>query len=289
MNLAAPTLGEIGELVPPGRLYLATEPTLVRLKDRADGFDVQFVLMPYPTPTRYLRDEAAQKYASPEEKNQRLMTAFREALRTIRQHARFDPTRPDRARRPRQRPGGHGRAVAVPDRRGRRRGVRRRGRARRVRLRRPGPHPQAAVPSAAGSTSATPGASSAWTSARPTTRRASSSSTSGPRDSSARRGCCRWKHAHLRDRRPQPGGRPAGAAGPLPGRPGRPGEPAHHLHGRDGQPGGGAAGGGGDLPAVLHPRLDRIDGPGAGAHARRRADVPGRGSRRRSGSTSGTS
>jgi len=94
MNLAAPTLGEMGELVHPGRLYLATEPTLVRLKDRADGFDVQFVLMPYPTPTRYLRDEAAQRYASPEEKNQRLMTAFREALRTIRQHPRFNPASP---------------------------------------------------------------------------------------------------------------------------------------------------------------------------------------------------
>lgn len=94
MNLAAPTLGEIGELVQPGRLYLATEPTLLRLKDRRDGFDVQFVLMPYPTPTRYLRDEASQKYASPEEKNQRLMTAFRDALRTIREHPRFDPKCP---------------------------------------------------------------------------------------------------------------------------------------------------------------------------------------------------
>lgn len=90
MNLAAPTLGDVGELVPPGRLYLATEPTLLRLRDRKEGFDVQFVLMPYPTPTRYLHDEATQRYASPEEKNQRLMTAFREELRTIRQHARFD-------------------------------------------------------------------------------------------------------------------------------------------------------------------------------------------------------
>jgi DNA repair protein SbcD/Mre11 len=90
MNLAAPTTSGFGERVPPGRLYLATEPTLLRLKDRRDDFDVQFVLMPYPTPTRYLRDDAAQRYASPEEKNQRLMTAFRETLRTIRQHERFD-------------------------------------------------------------------------------------------------------------------------------------------------------------------------------------------------------
>jgi exonuclease SbcD len=90
MNLAAPTLGEVGERVPPGRLYLATEPTLLKLKDRRDGFDVQFVLMPYPTPSRYLRDEASQKYSSPEEKNQKLMAAFVEALRTIQRHERFD-------------------------------------------------------------------------------------------------------------------------------------------------------------------------------------------------------
>lgn len=94
MNLAAPALGEMGELVPPGRLYLATEPTLLRLKDRRAGFDVQFVLMPYPTPTRYLRDEPGQRYASPEEKNQKLMAAWREALRTIREHPRFDPQAP---------------------------------------------------------------------------------------------------------------------------------------------------------------------------------------------------
>ena len=94
MNLAAPTGGDVGELVPPGRLYLATEPTLLKLRDRQGDFDVQFVLMPYPTPSRYLRDEAAQRYASPEEKNERLMAAFREALRTIRQHDRFDPAAP---------------------------------------------------------------------------------------------------------------------------------------------------------------------------------------------------
>jgi exonuclease SbcD len=94
MNLAAPTLGEMGERVPPGRLYLATEPTLLRLKDRHADFDVQFVLMPYPTPTRYLRDEASQKYASPEEKNQRLMAAFRETLKGIREHEQFDVTSP---------------------------------------------------------------------------------------------------------------------------------------------------------------------------------------------------
>jgi exonuclease SbcD len=94
MNLAAPTIGEVGERVPPGRLYLATEPTFLKLADRRDDFDVQFVLMPYPTPTRYLRDVATQRYSSPEEKNERLMVAFREALQAIRQHERFDSANP---------------------------------------------------------------------------------------------------------------------------------------------------------------------------------------------------
>ncbi|MBO0700715.1 MAG: exonuclease subunit SbcD, partial [Zavarzinella sp.] len=94
MNLAAPALGEPGERVPPGRLYLATDPTLLRLKDRREGFDVQFLLMPYPTPTRYLHDEASQKYSSPEEKNQKLMAAFLETLRTIQRHPSFDHTSP---------------------------------------------------------------------------------------------------------------------------------------------------------------------------------------------------
>jgi DNA repair protein SbcD/Mre11 len=94
MNLAAPALGEPGERVQPGRLYLATEPTLLRLADRHDGFDVQFLLMPYPTPTRYLHDAAGQRYSSPEEKNQKLMAAFVEALRTIQNHPKFDRTCP---------------------------------------------------------------------------------------------------------------------------------------------------------------------------------------------------
>jgi exonuclease SbcD len=89
MNLAAPTSRATGEVVANGRLYLATEPTLLRLRDRRDGFDVQFILMPYPTPSRYLRGDA-QKYSSPEEKHQRLMVAFLDALRTIQRHERFE-------------------------------------------------------------------------------------------------------------------------------------------------------------------------------------------------------
>jgi exonuclease SbcD len=94
MTLAAPTVGKAGECVPPGRLYLAADPTFVRLQDREGGYDVQFVLMPYPTPTRYLRGEGGLKYGSPEEKNRMLVAAWADALRDIRAHPRYDPKAP---------------------------------------------------------------------------------------------------------------------------------------------------------------------------------------------------
>lgn len=93
MTLAAPTVERVGEVVPPGRLYLAADPTLLRLRDSA-GFDVQFILMPYPTPAHYLRGETAQKYASPEDKNKLLVAAFDDALKELRSHPKFDPQVP---------------------------------------------------------------------------------------------------------------------------------------------------------------------------------------------------
>ena len=90
MSLAAPTLGHMGETVPPGRLYLAADPTFIRLEDRMGGFPVQFVLMPYPTPNRFLKGETGLKYGSPEEKNKLLVLAWSDALRDIRAHPKYD-------------------------------------------------------------------------------------------------------------------------------------------------------------------------------------------------------
>ncbi|MBX3400012.1 MAG: exonuclease SbcCD subunit D [Gemmataceae bacterium] len=84
MALAAPTVGAPGEPVPPGRFYLAAEPTFVRLGG------IQFFLMPYPTPTRYLRGESNQKYTSPEEKQKMLISAFERTLQGFREHPRFE-------------------------------------------------------------------------------------------------------------------------------------------------------------------------------------------------------
>lgn len=94
MNLAAPLPARPGEVVPTGRFYLATEPTLLRLYDRDHSSAVQFLLMPYPTPGRYLRDETTQRYTGVEEKNRQLTTAFSETLHRMRQHETFDPSLP---------------------------------------------------------------------------------------------------------------------------------------------------------------------------------------------------
>jgi exonuclease SbcD len=91
MNLAAPSV-KPGAVAPPGRLYLATNPTLLQVHDRQTDRPMQFVLMPYPTPTRYLTDEDSQRYQSLDEKNRRLMAAFTHQLSKLQSDQRFDPT-----------------------------------------------------------------------------------------------------------------------------------------------------------------------------------------------------
>lgn len=86
MALAAPSVERLGEVVPPGRLYLAAEPTFLKLHDPKGGFDVQFLMMPYPTPTRYLKGEFGQKYSNPDEKLKLLVTAFEQTIQQLRRH-----------------------------------------------------------------------------------------------------------------------------------------------------------------------------------------------------------
>ncbi|HZT80753.1 MAG TPA: exonuclease subunit SbcD [Gemmataceae bacterium] len=90
MTLAAPAPSRPGELRPAGRLYLATNPTFLRLADRHTGQQVQFLLMPYPTPPRYLRDDEQQRYGSVEEKNRHLQAAYAQKLAEFQQDARYD-------------------------------------------------------------------------------------------------------------------------------------------------------------------------------------------------------
>jgi exonuclease SbcD len=92
MHLAEPAAGRAGA-VRAGRLYLATDPTLLRLVDR-EGSAVQFLLMPYPTPSRYLHDEEGQRYASLEERNRHLQAAFTKKLRALQEDPSFDANLP---------------------------------------------------------------------------------------------------------------------------------------------------------------------------------------------------
>ena len=94
MALASPAVGKPGDLVPAGRLYLAADPTWLRLRDPRDGFDVPFVLMPFPTPAHYLRGDVAPKYTDPDEKGKAMSLAFDERLRELVASPDFDPTAP---------------------------------------------------------------------------------------------------------------------------------------------------------------------------------------------------
>ncbi len=93
MTLAAPAADQPGAFHPAGRLYLATNPTLLRLAGR-QGEEVQFILMPYPTPARYLTGEQVQRYVSLEEKNRHMLTAFNSVLQGFLEQAGQDPTKP---------------------------------------------------------------------------------------------------------------------------------------------------------------------------------------------------
>jgi exonuclease SbcD len=86
LALAAPEPLEPGVQVAPGRLYLATEPALLRLADR-DGFDVQFVLMPYPTPGRYCLGPTGAPTRTA--RNRDLRAAFAERMQALLVHAEF--------------------------------------------------------------------------------------------------------------------------------------------------------------------------------------------------------
>src|SRR5438105_3747192 len=65
----------------------------LRLADR-QGQPVQFLLMPYPTPTRYLRDADTQRYASLEEKNRLLHAAYARHLQALQDGPHFDRALP---------------------------------------------------------------------------------------------------------------------------------------------------------------------------------------------------
>jgi exonuclease SbcD len=74
LDLVSPIDPEAPGPRPSGRLHLVSRPTLLPLEGRG-GQQVQFALLPYPTPARYLFDEAT-AYRSAEERNRSLQQAL---------------------------------------------------------------------------------------------------------------------------------------------------------------------------------------------------------------------
>jgi len=87
LTLASPEPLKAGDLVPPGRLYLANRPTFFRLQDRQKQ-EVQFVLLPYPTPGSYL-DDGETVRVTREEKNRFLGTKLVSRLQQMRESGAY--------------------------------------------------------------------------------------------------------------------------------------------------------------------------------------------------------
>ena len=88
MSLASPAVIASDNRAAPGRLHLATAPTLLRLPDHREDFEVQFLLLPFPTPAAYLNDGEHPRYASLDEKNRHLLAAFSRKLQELLADAR---------------------------------------------------------------------------------------------------------------------------------------------------------------------------------------------------------
>jgi exonuclease SbcD len=94
MSLAAPLAGKFGDLALSGRLHLATGPTLLRLADRREGHEVQFLLFPYPTPARFFDRDNPPRYQGQDERNRLLQSAYSSKLREIQASPLFNPRLP---------------------------------------------------------------------------------------------------------------------------------------------------------------------------------------------------
>jgi exonuclease SbcD len=90
MKLAAPAETRPGDELRPGRFYLFTGPTFFRMADASSpGTRVQFVMMPWPTATRYL-DDPDERFASVEARHRALRAAFTRRIGRVLGHAAFD-------------------------------------------------------------------------------------------------------------------------------------------------------------------------------------------------------
>jgi exonuclease SbcD len=69
MGLAAPVGVPIGATLSPGRMYLFNTAWFGKLRAAGDNFDVQFIMLPYPTTSRYLAEQERRDCRNAEEEN----------------------------------------------------------------------------------------------------------------------------------------------------------------------------------------------------------------------------
>ena len=81
-DLTAPIISSQSGARPNGRMYFVSDPAYLLLEDKT-GQQVQLVLMPYPTPTRYLKNEK-NRFGSIDEKNRLLHQAMMDTIDKIR-------------------------------------------------------------------------------------------------------------------------------------------------------------------------------------------------------------
>ena len=71
-----------------GRMYLLDGTFFGKLRDEHEGVDVQFVFLPYPSPSRFLDDPGG--FTTSEQMNRRLQTAVAEWLRSLPDQTGYD-------------------------------------------------------------------------------------------------------------------------------------------------------------------------------------------------------
>lgn len=93
MGLAAPAGAPIGSTLAPGRMYLFNAAWFGKLRGTHDDFDTQFVMLPYPYPSRYLEEHERRECHTAEEENRAVHGRIAAWLKNLPEnHQKYDET-----------------------------------------------------------------------------------------------------------------------------------------------------------------------------------------------------
>jgi exonuclease SbcD len=93
MGLAAPGGFPIGATLSPGRMYLFNSAWFGKLQAPGDPFATQFIMLPYPYPSRYLEEDERRQCRTPEEEHRAVQGKIAAWFQNLPQNANgYDPT-----------------------------------------------------------------------------------------------------------------------------------------------------------------------------------------------------